>query len=144
MSYEPTNWKTGDVVTSAKLNKLEQGVAGAGGLFVVHASYNEQNDADVLDHTAQELLDAINDGKIIIYLYIVDGNAGVRSAYQGTMTDFLHSSSHSGGAVQNIYNFRFVAGLTTIQQDGTDIDIPKVDAYVAHSLDEYPVMQNDG
>lgn len=30
MSYEPTNWKTGDVVTSAKLNKLEQGVAGGG------------------------------------------------------------------------------------------------------------------
>lgn len=31
MAYEPTNWKTGDVVTSAKLNKLEQAVAGGGG-----------------------------------------------------------------------------------------------------------------
>lgn len=31
MSYTPTEWKTGDVVTSAKLNKLEQGVADAGG-----------------------------------------------------------------------------------------------------------------
>lgn len=30
MSYEPTNWKTGDVVTSAKLNKLENGVANGG------------------------------------------------------------------------------------------------------------------
>lgn len=27
MSYEPTNWKTGDVVTSAKLNKIEGGVS---------------------------------------------------------------------------------------------------------------------
>lgn len=27
MAYTPTNWKSGDVVTSAKLNKLEQGVA---------------------------------------------------------------------------------------------------------------------
>ena len=27
MSYEPTNWKDGDLVTSAKLNKLEQGIA---------------------------------------------------------------------------------------------------------------------
>lgn len=38
MSYEPTNWKTGDVVTSAKLNKLEQGVADAGvsGILIVH------------------------------------------------------------------------------------------------------------
>ena len=34
MSYEPTNWKSGDVVTSAKLNKLEQGVSGGGVLKV--------------------------------------------------------------------------------------------------------------
>ena len=27
MAYEPTNWKTGDVVTSSKLNKLEMGLA---------------------------------------------------------------------------------------------------------------------
>lgn len=26
MAYEPTNWKAGDVVTSAKLNKMEQGI----------------------------------------------------------------------------------------------------------------------
>ena len=31
--YEPTEWKKGDVVTSAKLNKLEQGVANAGVLI---------------------------------------------------------------------------------------------------------------
>lgn len=26
MSYEPTNWSAGDTVTSAKLNKMEQGI----------------------------------------------------------------------------------------------------------------------
>lgn len=31
MPYEPTNWKSGDVVTSAKLNKLEEAVANASG-----------------------------------------------------------------------------------------------------------------
>ena len=31
MSYTPTEWESGDIVTSAKLNKLEQGVAAAGG-----------------------------------------------------------------------------------------------------------------
>lgn len=31
MAYEPTNWRTGDVVTSAKLNKIEQGIASGGG-----------------------------------------------------------------------------------------------------------------
>lgn len=31
MSYEKTNWKTGDVITSEKLNKMEEGIAEAGG-----------------------------------------------------------------------------------------------------------------
>jgi len=31
MSYTPTEWKSGDVITSENLNKLEQGVAAAGG-----------------------------------------------------------------------------------------------------------------
>lgn len=38
MSYIPTEWKTGDIVTAEKLNKLEEGVAsggGGGGVMVV-------------------------------------------------------------------------------------------------------------
>ena len=35
MSYEPTNWKSGDVVTSAKLNKLENAVANGGSTVVL-------------------------------------------------------------------------------------------------------------
>lgn len=31
MSYTPTTWVTGDTITATKLNKLEQGVANAGG-----------------------------------------------------------------------------------------------------------------
>lgn len=31
MAYTPTTWATGDTVTATKLNKLEQGVANAGG-----------------------------------------------------------------------------------------------------------------
>ena len=32
MSYTPTNWQSGDIITSAKLNKMEQGIAnGSGG-----------------------------------------------------------------------------------------------------------------
>ena len=31
MSYTPTTWTTGDVITAAKLNNMEQGIASAGG-----------------------------------------------------------------------------------------------------------------
>ena len=52
MAYEPTNWQAGDVVTSAKLNKLEQGVAN-GGVLVIHEDENDR-----LDKTWQEIYDA--------------------------------------------------------------------------------------
>lgn len=52
MSYEPTNWKSGDTVTSAKLNKMEQGIANAGALV---CTMDENN---TLDHTWQEIHDA--------------------------------------------------------------------------------------
>ena len=31
MSYTPTTWTNGDTITAAKLNKMEQGIADAGG-----------------------------------------------------------------------------------------------------------------
>ncbi len=31
MSYTPTTWATGDTITAAKLNNIEDGIANAGG-----------------------------------------------------------------------------------------------------------------
>ena len=35
MSYEKNIWKTGDVITSTKLNHMEDGIANAGGILVI-------------------------------------------------------------------------------------------------------------
>ena len=60
MAYEPTNWKTGDVVTSAKLNKLENAVAQSGGVYIVH-------DVDgTLDKTFNEIASAAENNAIMI------------------------------------------------------------------------------
>lgn len=34
MAYTPNNWQTGDTITAAKLNNMEQGIASAGGMVV--------------------------------------------------------------------------------------------------------------
>ena len=52
MAYEPTEWKSGDVVTSAKLNNMERGIA-SGGVLVVTS-----DDVGKLDKTWQEIHDA--------------------------------------------------------------------------------------
>lgn len=67
MSYEPTNWKTGDVVTSAKLNKLENAVAG-GKMLVVHSVDN------TLDKTWQEVYDAFHQNDFVVLYMIEEGD----------------------------------------------------------------------
>lgn len=47
MAYEPTVWQAGDTITSARLNKLEQGVAeGGGGVLVVEATVTENESSE--------------------------------------------------------------------------------------------------
>lgn len=50
--YVKQNWQTGDVVTSAKLNHMEDGIAGGGVLVVT-------SDGTALDKTWQEIHDAM-------------------------------------------------------------------------------------
>lgn len=69
MSYTPTNWQSGDVVNAEKLNKLEQGVAnaGGGGFFVLNAVYDENNvDPPRLDKTVAEIKALLAGGGIPI------------------------------------------------------------------------------
>lgn len=58
MAYEPTNWKTGDVVTSAKLNKLENAVAN-GGWLICNATPVSGTEYMMIDKTWQEIHDSI-------------------------------------------------------------------------------------
>ncbi len=54
MSYEPTFWKDGDTVTSAKLNKIEQGIASSSnGVVMAHVN----GGPPILDMTWQEIWD---------------------------------------------------------------------------------------
>lgn len=53
MAYQKNTWASGDVVTSAKLNNIENGIAG-GGVLVVGMDEN-----GTLDHTWQQIHDAV-------------------------------------------------------------------------------------
>lgn len=80
MPYEPTNWKSGDVVTSAKLNKLEKGVEDAGGVLIVHAT--TEGDVITLDKTWQEIHDSMltmivkdNGFMMLVFCAFIDAEA---------------------------------------------------------------------
>lgn len=60
MAYEPTVWKSGDVVTSAKLNKIEQGIANAALLVTV------DENTGACDTKASVMYNAIANGQLVI------------------------------------------------------------------------------
>ena len=61
MSYEPTTWKDGDLVTSAKLNKMEQGIVNATSSGATSPTANlvaiMTSDTLTLNKTWQEIYD---------------------------------------------------------------------------------------
>ena len=70
MAYDPTVWKSGDTITSAKLNKLENGLAEAsgggtgGGALVVNATMS--GSTIVLDKTYKEITSVFTSGGNVV------------------------------------------------------------------------------
>ena len=60
MAYTKNTWADGDIVTSEKLNHMEDGIANADGIMVI-------NDTDdTFDKTWQEIYDAIGAGTLCV------------------------------------------------------------------------------
>lgn len=59
-SYTPTTWNTGDTISASSLNKIENGIANAGGALICGTSY--ANNDYTLDKTVQEIYDALLSG----------------------------------------------------------------------------------
>lgn len=64
MAYEPTTWASGDTITSTKLNKIEQGIANGGGVFLVNGS-TDNSGTVTLDKTAGEIWSALQNGIVL-------------------------------------------------------------------------------
>lgn len=62
MAYEPTQWRSGDTITSERLNKMEQGIAGGGSgeFYALHTTQTvtpaeNENDAPTITYSSVEL-----------------------------------------------------------------------------------------
>ena len=75
MSYVKTTWATGDVVTSAKLNNMENGIAGAYAVEVFQIVYDEDNGNYNFGKSYNDLLALVTAGKLPVVYYIGDLSA---------------------------------------------------------------------
>lgn len=67
MAYTPNTWASGDTITAAKLNNMEQGIASAGG--VVQVGYTFEDGTITLDKTWQEINDGMAAGNIYVIVF---------------------------------------------------------------------------
>lgn len=127
MSYEPTVWAAGDVVTATKMNKIEQGISessSSGGSTGLVVNMEEEDGTYVLSERFSTIADCIESGGIV-YVHGTktiegsdEGGTPSRSG-SGTEIDFyvpvqtlVDSESGIYGimvAVYSVGNYNFVA-----------------------------------
>ena len=105
MSYTPTEWQSGDIVTSTKLNKLENGVAAAsgGGVLVVNVAMNEAQTAYVMDKTYAEIHAALLTGAVFT-VNQVDTAGGYQISADQIVADVHDSGQAEAPYVLTTYN----------------------------------------
>lgn len=66
MAYTPNTWATGDTITAAKLNNMEQGIANAGGgAYVVNVTLNDSTHTMTCDKAASAIYTASQSGIVL-------------------------------------------------------------------------------
>ena len=126
MSYTPTEWKAGDTVTSAKLNKIEQGIVTASsnsGTFIVEVMLNESDNKLYLNITAGELNSVFESGKIVYAHFDAELMGGV-DTYSIMQVKQEDESGHAPG--KYIYGFFAMMSVITF--------------FIATDENSYPVM----
>lgn len=65
MAYQKTNWQTGDIVSSERMNKIQDGIFNSGSIEIIPATLNSSNKL-VLSKTWQQMYDLASQNKILI------------------------------------------------------------------------------
>ena len=110
MSYEPTNWKSGDVVTSAKLNKMEQGIASAGGPVIT----TTDDDTGAIGLTWQEVYNAMDAGNLVL----IKGEGDENGISFNIVTSALGNPSEPTGGYMLFINNAEAADLACDSANG--------------------------
>ena len=85
MSYEPTEWKNGDVVTAQKLNNIEAGIKRLplSECEIVHFIWDELGENQICDKTYTEI-EAMLDNYEIVFAIDVDTRSLLRDPVKNT------------------------------------------------------------
>lgn len=117
MSYTPTNWQTGDVITAEKLNKMEGGIAAGSATGLITSS----DDFQTIDQSYNDIVAMVEAGLIPHY-----GIYG-QMYYLNEVQEI--DQTGEGDIVYEAY-FTFGGGAETTQFSAYDPSVPMENADV--------------
>lgn len=118
MSYTPTEWATGDTITAEKLNKMESGIANAGGgdMFVATISVDAGTGTATADKTHTEIVAAKNAGKLCVINFL--GNYAF-AFFAGTLSGQADTGAIFATYSYSLFNSAVYVLTIAIEQDNT-------------------------
>lgn len=101
MAYTPHIWQCGETITQTNMNRMEEGIQEAleccdsKYIVTITSQYDEQADESrwVADHSAEEIMEAYNQGKTVIAQRAVEGAMLIyQSSAIGTASNYNYAS----------------------------------------------------
>lgn len=132
MAYSKQTWATGDTITAAKLNHMEDGIAN-NGEFRITFNVAQTESGYACDKTYAEVVEAYQNGMTLV-VYVEP--AGVEdTVYDVVPLTFVESWQDDGADVIS-YLYHFEAYLTT-QLGTTNIKMNYIDVNISDEGCEY-------
>lgn len=109
MAYEPTQWRSGDTITSERLNKMEQGIAGSGDVYALHTTVTvTPAETEGGEATATYSSVELREDGLPMWLIVDNVSDGNNTTYAGvTMLDLYNNEI-----------FTYINGLTVNRSTG--------------------------
>lgn len=131
MAYTPTEWQSGDIVTSAKLNKIEEGIAAGGAVIIT-------DNGTQLDKTYAEIYALVNSGTPCYIKYNLDGSQSDKD------TDYMYQTALMPIVAVKKYSttYRIYASCSYASSIGSleYVGYPSIWSYQVSTSTEYPTF----
>ena len=118
MAYTPNTWATGDTITAAKLNNMEQGIANAG-VFYITATWDDSANGYVLDKTVTQIEAAYANGQLCQITGEMNTVVQVADTPFGTLIAIEPTTSVDNGnnqLVLSVYNLNTQTGVISLTE----------------------------
>lgn len=108
MAYTKHTWQRGDVITSAKLNEMENGIAAASAIVFITATWDDDLNGYVLNATFTEIENYFNNDVLILVKMIAIGT----DTYEITDINFVSSVGENENPTE------YYVGVTPFNPNG--------------------------